>query len=44
MEIKVLKLEEGNIVIDNPSYKQLLKSIKITTLNQRSLSRIIFNH
>ena len=43
MEIKVLKLEEGNIVIDNLSHKQLLKSIKIATLNQRSLGRIILN-
>jgi hypothetical protein len=43
MEIKVLKLEEGNIVIDNLSYKQLLKSVKITAPNQRSLGRIILN-
>ena len=33
MEIKILKLEEGNIVIDNLLYKELLKSIKIATLN-----------
>ena len=43
MEIDIFKLEEGNIKIYNPSHKQLLKSIKIATLNKRPLSRIILN-
>ena len=44
MEVKVLKLKEGNIAIDNLLHKQLLKSVKIAALNQRSLGRIILNY
>jgi hypothetical protein len=43
MEIDIFKLEEGNIIIYNLSYKQLLKGVKIATLNKRPLGRIILN-
>ena len=44
MEIDIFKLKKGNIIIYNLLHKQLFKSIKIITLNERTLSRIILNH
>jgi hypothetical protein len=32
------------MAINNPSYKQLFKRIKIATLNKRPLSRIVLNY
>ena len=31
MEVDILKLKEGNIVVDDPSNKQVLKNLKVAT-------------
>ena len=44
MEIDILKLEEGNMITYDLLHEQLLKGIKIATLNKQPLSRIILNY